>query len=314
MKKFLACAAAVVLALCGVLAGCGEEEKKEEEVERELRNLPADVTYQVDSEIHKVTYTDEDFGEIEIYGELFIPADSESATVPSGKLPAVIMCHGFGGHYTDFPNECRRLAQRGYVAYAFDFCGAQVGGKSKGRTALQYTPFTMQRDAVEVFKDIQSIPYVDETQVFLWGGSQGGLVAGLAAADSAIKDDVAGLALYFPAFNIPADWHGKPEVTSYPFGAGGQPIGADFIHSVQDLYPFEIIGNFTKDVCIVWGTNDNIVARKYIDNAVAAYGAECVDLKIIEGAGHGFGGTAAQTALSTVLSFLEAHTYECKKK
>ena len=310
MKKYLACAAAVALALVGVLAGCGEEE--EEVKERELRNLPADVTYQVDSEIHKVTYTDEDFGEIEIYGELFIPADSESATVPSGKLPAVIMCHGFGGHYTDFPNECRRLAQRGYVAYAFDFCGAQVGGKSKGRTALQYTPFTMQRDAVEVFKDIQSIPYVDETQVFLWGGSQGGLVAGLAAADSAIKDDVAGLALYFPAFNIPADWHGKPEVTSYPFGAGGQPIGADFIHSVQDLDVYSVIPNYKKDVCIVWGENDAIVARKYVDDAVTAYSADTAKLTVLTGAGagHGFGEPALTKAIDTEMAFLEAHTYK----
>lgn len=306
MKKVLACIAATVLALIGVLTACG----KEEEVKRKLRNLPVKVKYEVTQEEHEFTYTDDDFGEIKIFGELYLPADSESATVPDEKLPAVILCHGFGGHYTDFPNECKRLAQRGYVAYAFDFCGAQVGGKSTGRTALQYTPFTMERDAVEVFKHIQALPNVDSTQVFLWGGSQGGFVAGLAAADDAIKSDVAGLALYFPAFNIPDDWTGKPEVTSYPFGTGGQPIGADFIHSVQNFDPFAVIPNYKKDVCTVWGDKDNIVARKYVDNAVTAYGADRAKLTVIEGAGHGFLGSALTKAIDTVMEFLEKHTYK----
>ena len=304
MKKFLACATTLAFALVGVLAACGE--KEEEVKERELRNLPANVEYTVYKEEHTFTYTDEDFGEIKIYGELYEPVEAE------GKLPAVIMSHGFGGHYTDFPKECNRLAQRGYVAYAFDFCGAQLGGKSTGRTALQYTPFTMKRDLVEAFKEIQSIPYVDKTQVFLWGGSQGGFVSALAAADDEIKDEVAGLALYFPAFNIPDDWHGKPEVTSYPFGAGGQPIGADFIHSVQDLDVYSVIPNYKKDVCILWGEQDTIVARKYVEDAVAAYGEKRAKLTVLTGtgAGHGFGEPALTEAVGTVMAFLEAHTYK----
>ena len=299
MKKFLACAAAVALALVGVLAACGE---KEEEVKRELRNLPEDVKYEVMSEIHEFTY-DDDGTEIKIYGELYIPTDA-----PDAKLPAVIMCHGYNGHYNAFPDECKRLGQRGYVAYGFDFCGAQAGGKSTGRSALEYTPFTMQRDLVEVFKHIQSLSYVDETQVFLWGGSQGGFVAGLAAADDAIKDDVAGLALYFPAFNIPDDWTGKPEVPSYPFPE--HPIGADFIHSVQNFDVYSVIPNYNKDVCIVWGDQDQTVRREFIDRAVEAYGADRAELTVIEGAGHGFVGAALTKAIDTVLAFLEARTYK----
>ncbi len=303
MKKFLVCAAAVALALVGILAGCGEEE---EEVKRELRNLPEDVVYAVSKEEHTFTYTDGD-AEIEIYGELYVPEDASNVKLPDGKLPAVILCHGFNGHYTDFPNECRRLAQRGYVAYAFDFCGAQSGGKSKGRTADDYTPFTMQKDAVEVFKHIQSLPDVDETQVFLWGGSQGGFVSALAAADSAIKDDVAGLALYFPAFNIPDDWTGKPEAKT---SLMGYYIGAEFIKSVQNFDPFAVIPAYKKDVCIVWGDKDALVARKYVDGAVTAYGADRAKLTVLEGAGHGFGGAALTTAIDTVMAFLEARTYK----
>ncbi len=305
MKKFLACAAALVLALVGVLAACG---KKEEEVvkERELRNLPEDVTYRVTSEKHEFTY-DDDGVEIKIYGDLYMPADSDSATVPDGKLPAVIIGHGYGGHYSDFPKECERLAQRGYVAYSIDFCGAQTGGKSTGRTKDNYSPLTMQKDFVETFKHMQSLSYVDETQVFLWGGSQGGFVAALAAADDEIKDDVAGLALYFPAFNIP-DQHKNDAEKTFEFW--GYYLNADYVRSVKNFDPYAVIPNYKKDVCIVWGDQDGTVPRNYIDQAVEAYGENRTELTVIEGAGHGFVGTALTKAIDTVLAFLEARTYK----
>ena len=303
MKKFLACAATVALALCGVLAGCGEEE--EQVKERELRNLPADVIYQVESSIHKVSYTDDD-DEIEIYGELYMPTDS-----PDGKMPAVIMCHGYNGHYTDFPKECNRLAQRGYVAYSFDFCGAQTGGRSTGRTKDNYSPLTMQRDLVEVFKHMQSLPYIDGTQVFIWGGSQGGFVAGLAAADDAIKDDLAGLVLYFPAFNIPDQHRDDPEQT---FGFMGYYLNADYVRSVKDLDPFAVIPNYKKDVCILWGEQDNLVAREYVERAAEAYGEARAKLTVFTGPGstHSFGEPVLTEAIDTAMAFLEAHTYKAK--
>lgn len=282
-----------------------DDEKEDTEVERPLRVLPPDFKYKVSSRNMTVNYTDSEGREISLFGKIWEPDDF-------GIYPAVIMSHGFNGHYSDFPAECQAFAERGYICYAFGFCGAQAGGKSTGRTAAEYTPFTMKEDLRAAIAKVGSIGYVDKTQIFLFGGSQGGFITALTAADEDLKDQIAGLAMYFPALNIPDDWRGKPEVDSYPFP--DFPIGAGYIHSVQDLDPFEVIGNFEKDVCIVWGTADTLVARKYIDNAVAAYGAERVDLTVLEGAGHGFVGTAAQTAVKTVLAFLEAHTYEYKKK
>lgn len=309
MKKFLACAAAVMFACVGILAACGEEE----EVKRELRNLPEDVTYKYETRAEEFTYTDEAVGEVKIYGEIYEPTETADGEYPPVKMPAVIMGHGYGGHYNDFPNECRRLAQRGYVAYSIDFCGAQTGGRSTGRTKDNYSPLTMQRDLVEAFKHIQSLSYVDETQVFLWGGSQGGFVAGLAAADDKIKDDVAGLVLYFPAFNIPNDHKNDPEQTVRFMG---YYLNADYIRSIKDLDPFEVIPNYKKDVCILWGENDTLVKREYVDGAVEAYGADRAKLTVFTGAGagHGFSGTVLTEAINTALTFLEAHTYKYKKK
>ena len=273
----------------------GEKDKEETPAERKLRVLDKDFKYTVRTKEFPVKYDD-----IEIFGQLWEPKEK-------GKYPLVILSHGFNGHYTDFPLECKRLAERGYVAYAFDFCGAQQGGKSTGRTADTYTPLTMKEDVINIVQTLtKQLSEVDKTQVFLFGGSQGGFVTALAAADERVKDVVSAIALYFPAFNIPDDWHGKPEVKT---SLMGYFIGADFIKSVQDLDPYAIIGNFKKDVCIVWGDKDALVAKKYIDKAKETYG-DRAELTVLPGAGHGFGGADLTKAVDTVLAFLEARTYE----
>ncbi len=307
MKKVLiALALAVTLSLGAFAVGCGGGDDKtggnveqdnvtdQTPEERELRVLPEGFTYEVTTKEWTVKGED-----VSIYGKIWSP-DAK------GKFPLVILSHGFNGHYTDFPTECQRLAQRGYVAYAFDFCGAQSGGKSTGRTAEEYTPLTMKQDLIAVINDLQRLPIVDKTQIFLFGGSQGGFVTALAAADETVRDKIAAIALYFPAFNIPDDWHGKPEVNTPLMGYS---IGAEFIRSVQDLDPYAVIGGFKKDVCIVWGTQDALVARKYIDRAVETYGKDRTELTVLNGAGHGFSGQDLLTAVDTVLAFLEARTY-----
>lgn len=307
MKKFLVCMIAAVLAVAGLLTGCGKNEPTDnggdEMEERRLRELDEDFKYQTAKSEYKIEY-----GNIVLFGELYEP-------LAEGKFPAVILSHGYNGHYSDFPAECKRLAERGYICYAFDYCGAQSNGKSTGRTGADYTPFTMKEDLRAVIQNIKSLPYVDETQIFLFGGSQGGFLTALTAADEDIKNQIAAIALYFPAFNIPDDWSSNyPTEASLPaenavIDFWGYKINGKFVRSIYHYDPFEVIGNYQKDVCIVWGDQDAIVKRQYIDRAVETYGARA-KLTVIRGAGHGFGGSALQTAVSTVLQFLEARTYE----
>lgn len=270
---------------------------------RKLRSLDPAFRYGVSRTAHEIRYTDADGREIVLYGELHAP-------VGGGAFPAVILCHGFNGHCTDFPLECKRFAERGYVCYAFDFCGAQSGGRSVGRGAEDYTPYTMAEDLKTAVADIKTLANVDASQVFLFGGSQGGFVTGLTAASPELTGQIAAIAMYFPAFNIPDDWRRAP-IRSTPLM--GYSIGAGYIESIRDLHPFDVIGDFTNDVCIVWGDRDPLVAGKYIDGAVAAYGKDRVALTVLPGAGHGFGGGDLDRAVSAVLAFLEAHTYEAEK-
>ncbi len=300
LKKTVRALLALALA-AGLLAGCAKKEDTDMKG-RKPRELPADVRYVVERSEHTVSYTDTQGRSVTLFGTMAAPKEE-------GKFPAVILCHGFNGHNTDFPTEFRTWAARGYVCYAFDFCGAQANGRSTGRTAADYSPTTMKEDLRAAIADVKKLPNVDPTQIFLFGGSQGGFIAALTAADEDIRDEIAALALYFPAFNIPDDWRSAP-IRNTPLM--GYSIGAEFISSIRDLDPFAVIGGYPGDVCIVWGDKDALVARKYIDNAVAAYGADRVDLTVIPGAGHGFGGAALTTAVNQVLAFLEAHTYETK--
>ena len=307
-KKLLCCIAALVIASAGLFTACGENEPSGEGEgmgDRKLRELPEDFAYETVNYEYTVEYED-----IVLYGELYEP-------LGEGKFPAVILSHGYNGHYTDFPTECRRLAERGYICYAFDFCGAQANGRSTGRTGSDYTPFTMKQDLCAVIRNIQAHPFVDETQIFLLGGSQGGFVTALTAADEELKDEIAAVALYFPAFNIPDDWSANyPNEASLPAENYVEPfwgylLNGKFIRSVYHYDPYAVIGNYEKDICIVWGDQDAIVRRQYIDRAVQVYG-ERAELTVIPGAGHGFGGDALTTAVNTVLAFLEARTYEPK--
>lgn len=262
-----------------------------------LRDFPAGFAYETAAEEHIVRYTDSEGRKISLYGRLRSPA-------AEGKFPAVIMSHGFNGRFSDFAAESELFASRGYVCYGFDFCGAQADGRSAGRSAADYTPFTMKEDLRAAITDVSRLPNVGG-QIFLLGGSQGGFVTALTAADGDVGELVSAIVLYFPAFNIPDDWRGKPARETPLMGYS---VGAKYIASVQDLDPFAAIGNFGKDVCILWGDRDTIVGREYVEKAARAYGTARAELEVIRGAGHGFRGEALETAAKKALAFLEART------
>ncbi len=254
--------------------------------------------YRYDKNDYSVEYTDSEARKITLYGEVYAP-------IGEGKFPAVILSHGFNGHYTDFATECKRFAERGYLCYAFDFCGAQANGKSVGRSAAEYTPFTMKEDVRAAIADFKKSERVDNTRIFLFGGSQGGFVTALAAADEDIKNDIAAIAMVFPAFGIPDDWRGKP-IENTPLM--GYSIGAAYIRSVQELDTYAVIGKYKGDVCIVWGDRDEIVKRAYIDRAVESYGKDRTELTVLKGAGHGYDGAALESAIKAVLEFFQARS------
>ncbi len=260
----------------------------------------------IESSDTAVSGTDEPFREMcvirdgmSIFGRIYVPAETAE------KLPAVILSHSANVTSDSMKSYCERIAARGVVAYAFDFCGGSKDSRSDGDEA-DMTVFTEAEDLKAVLEAVSELEYVDSENIFLFGTSQGGLVSAITAAEcsSAVK----GLILFYPGFNI-ADM-----VQKY---GGLMPGNAEtpFISTLVDYDVYEQIGNFEGDVLIVHGTKDFIVPYSYSEKAAEVYN-NC-ELHLIEGASHGFNaenyaifGDYDEESWRYVENFLAKHLFE----
>ena len=128
---------------------------------------------------------------------------------PAGEnLPVAIVCHGFMAWQDTVRQYCELLAEKGYCAYCFDFCGGSVlnKGKSDGVTT-DMSVLTEVQDLEAVIEYVQGLPH-NSKELLLMGCSQGGFVSALTAAKH--PELVDKLALFYPALCIPSidrHWH-----------------------------------------------------------------------------------------------------------
>ena len=161
-----------------------------------------------------------------------------------------------------------------------------------------------------VFDYIKAMDNVDCSNIVLFGGSQGGFVSALAAAERA--EEVKALAMYYPAFCIPDDWgkrYENPDDAPEKFDFWGLELSREFIRDVKNIDVFNVIGNYKGNVLIIHGDKDDIVPFSYSIRAAEVY--EHAELVKMENEGHGFSESGGVKAKETVLGFLER---ECKKK
>lgn len=230
-----------------------------------------------------------------VYGRLFRPESKE-------KCPAVILSHGYNGIGADFGRECEAFAQNGFCAYALDFCGGSTRSKSSG-SSTDMTLLTEKEDLIAAVNPISSLDFVDPDRIFLLGGSQGGIVTALAAAE--LGERIKGIILYYPAFCIPDNWRHRFDETGIPETVDfwGLTLGKVFFTAMKDMYPFEIIGGYKGEVLIIQGDRDSIVLLEDSKKAAGIY--ENCRLLVLEGEGHGFSPDATKTAIDTALSFMK---------
>ncbi|WP_186576923.1 alpha/beta hydrolase family protein [Aquibacillus kalidii] len=215
----------------------------------------------------------------EIYGVSYMP-DSKI------KSPIVIFSHGFNGTNVDFAMNSDYLAKKGVGAFCFDFCGGSVNSKSDLKTN-EMTIFTEKEDLLAVVETIKNWESVDPDNIFLFGGSQGGLVSAL-VADECIKG-IKGLLLLYPALGIADDWNRRfPTLEGIPdtYELWGVQLGRKFIESLHGYNVFDHIGKFNNNVSIFHGDQDEIVALDYGKKAGELYPHAKVE--IFPGEGHGF--------------------------
>ena len=132
---------------------------------------------------------------LRIGGKLFMPEGLK------GKKPAVILCTGLDASWSSTEPYGRAAARMGFVSCCFDFCGGPSGESLSEGEKADNSVLTEIQDVAAVYSSLAARDDVDPDRIFLMGGSQGGLVAALFAADN--PSSVAALGLMFPAFNLP---------------------------------------------------------------------------------------------------------------
>lgn len=240
---------------------------------------------------------------------------------PEGdRLPAAIVCHGFMATQGTVRQYAMALAEEGYAAYIFDFCGGSAAfGKSEGKTT-EMSVLTEVADLEAVIAHVRSLPYVDASRLVLAGASQGGFVSALTAAKH--PDAVEKLILIYPALCIPDDarrgqmMFARFDPANIPdtFLCGPMKLGRCYPEAVLRMDPFKEIAPYRGRVLLIHGTADDLVKPEYSQRAKEAYAASCpegmpqqarVQLHLIEGAGHGFNEKQDQECIAYIKAFVQ---------
>ena len=121
-------------------------------------------------------------GGLTIRGTLFRRSGSD-------RLPGAIVSHEFMANERSVAKYARVLAEEGYAAFTYDFCGGCIVGRSDGRSR-DMTVMTEVADLNAVMDAVQMHPDVAGGKLLLMGCSQGGFVSAITAALR--RDDLPG--------------------------------------------------------------------------------------------------------------------------
>lgn len=211
-----------------------------------------------------------------IYGIEYVP------TGINGKIPALIMSHGFNGSCSEMDKVARQLADKGIYVYCYDFCGGGNNTKSSGKTT-EMSVASERTELEHILNEIASLDMVD--RVYLYGESQGGFVSALTAGS--YPEKVSALFMLYPAFCILDDWLGKTEdELKGIINFAGVDITKAYYDGVPRFDVFEHAAKFNGTVKVYHGDSDRVVNLRYSQRLVKEY--KNATLTVIEGADHGF--------------------------
>lgn len=202
------------------------------------------------------------------------------------EYPVVLLSHGYNGHQTDFEKTCEYYSKTGIACAALTFCGGSTRDIS-GYPSTEMTLFTEKEDLLALFEYVNNDPKVIKDQIFLFGGSQGGLISALTAAE--LTDKIAGLILLYPAFMIADNWRETfSDINDIPEKVEfwGLTLGRKFFVDMRDLQVYDVIGKYEGPVLILQGSEDEIATTGTANKGAACY-KNC-RLEVFTGEPHGF--------------------------
>ena len=270
----------LVFILCvNLLVSCSRAQKKEEpQAEYQIREM--------------ICYRD---GQ-KIYGKLYLPETQE-------PLPAVILCHGFGGNLTHMESYAEYFAQNGIAAYAFDFIGGGARGNLSDGKTTEMSVLTEAEDLDIVIDEIQKREDIDKDNLYLMRASQGGYVITYTAAQRV--REIKGLIALFPAYLLGETAPSNPETIPETSTLLGTEIGRIYYEDAASVDIYDVMKNYTRDVLIMHGTQDRLVPISYSERVVRVLPS--AELVTFEGAGHGFQDKDWQRSAELSLDYILQH-------
>ncbi len=198
-----------------------------------------------------------------IYVEAHIPDTSKE------NYPTVIISHGFSLDHTTMKPYAEKLLKHDIASIIYDFRGGGLESKSDGQMS-DMSLLTEVADLNAIIDLALKCDFVDNSQLYLAGHSQGGLVTSLVAVDRI--DDIQSLFLFAPGYSIPDNISKFVKALEMGYIDSKPDImGDDYIDSVIDLDVYDKISGFTKNVYIFHGKRDDVVALKYSEDALEVY-------------------------------------------
>ncbi len=229
--------------------------------------------------------------------------------IPQGhNLPIAVISHGYMSDYEATKHYARWFSEHGYAAFCFDFNGGCLFGRSD-RDTTKMTVVTEEEDLKAVISYAQGLDNTDPGNITLMGCSMGGFVSAMAASD--LTDMIRQLILFYPAFCIPDNARSgnvldcviNPDDPPETFTCGYATLGKCYLDAVKNMNFEDMIYPYKGRVLIVHGSEDALVDPVYSEKASKVYSNAM--LRIIEGAGHGFGSEYDAEALSYVEDFIK---------
>jgi len=312
MKKSIVGAMLLCTVVCLCILGCGapnttgnggspatsQTETSSQETNEEAQQAP-----EGEQAMSTTTYTTQETwvqnGESRIYGVAYVPTAQE-------KAPLVIFSHELGNDHTSGERYAERLAEAGYAAYVFDFCGGTVGGNKSDGSNKDMSVLTEASDLEAVLEASKSWEFVDPGKIFLLGGSMGGLVTTVVGA--AHQDELAGMILMYPALSAKEDSQANryateadiPEDVSL-FG-GWIHVGKKYITDLQSVDFDQLLSSYQGHMLLLHGDKDATVLISYSEAAREII-PDC-EFHVIQDGGHEFFGQPFEDAMSYILPYL----------
>ena len=308
-KSFLTAMLLLCTVFCLFLEACGAAEtgnagSRTESETTALGQENDETLAQLEGEAAMHTYSTQEIwvqnGDLRIYGIAYVPETD-------GKKPLVIFSHELGNDHTSGVRYAERLAEAGYAAYVFDFCGGTVGGNRSDGSNKGMSILTEASDLTAVLESAKSWDFVDPNKIVLLGGSMGGLVTTVVGCTH--QDEIAGMILMYPALSAKVDggMEKYPTKDDVPedislFG-GWIHVGKNYITDLWDVDFDRLLSSYQGHMLLLHGDRDSTVPISWSEHAKEII-PDC-EFYVIQGGGHEFFGQPFEDAMSHILPYLD---------